>query len=143
MSILKTLCLSASILMAPLSQAASALGDWLTVDDETGEHQAVITMQKASDGSMSGVVKTLLVNQGMHCHKCRDARKGQPVKGMEIIWGLKPKDATHWEDGTVLDPTTGKTYHLKASLTAAGNLKLHAYVAVSMIGRTQTWVREQ
>src|SRR3546814_6005144 len=62
--------------------------------------------------------------------------------GMEILWGLK-KDDGQWDGGQILDPEKGKVYGAKLSLADDGQkLNVRGFVGFSLLGRTQTWIRE-
>jgi uncharacterized protein (DUF2147 family) len=61
---------------------------------------------------------------------------------MEIMWGLT-RDGAEYSGGRVLDPEEGKTYRCKLRVIDAGKkLELRGYVGISLLGRTQTWLRE-
>lgn len=49
--------------------------------------------------------------------------------------------ADTWQDGTIYDPTDGKTYACKLSLTADQKLKVRGYIGISLFGRTEYWTR--
>lgn len=56
---------------------------------------------------------------------------------MEVIRGLK-KNQNDFDDGTITDPKTGKTY--KCSIKREENrLIVRGYLGISLIGRNQTW----
>lgn len=44
-----------------------------------------------------------------HCRKYTDDRKGQLLKGMEIIRGVRPAQDPWWEGGRIFDPDNGNT----------------------------------
>jgi len=46
-----------------------------------------------------------------------------------------------WENGTVYDPESGKTYSGKITLNKNGSLNMRGYVGVSMFGKTTVWTR--
>ena len=48
------------------------------------------------------------------------ARRGKPIKGMVILWGLEADGAHRWSGGTVLDPGNGKAYKAKIELLEGG-----------------------
>ena len=73
------------------------------------------------------------------CDKCSGANKGKPIKGMTILWGLRPDGAGKWAGGTVLDPAKGKTYKSKLEIKDGGK-KLGMSGCVAFICREQTWV---
>ncbi|MEB1548459.1 DUF2147 domain-containing protein [Xanthomonas campestris pv. campestris] len=144
----KTLMLALPLAAASLlAQAAdSPVGRWKTIDDETGKPKSVVQIEQAANGTLSGkVVEILQSNHGPNptCDKCDGALKGKPIKGMTILWGLKPDGTAVWGGGSVLDPAKGKTYKAKITLTDSGKkLQMRGYVGIEALGRTQTWIRE-
>jgi uncharacterized protein (DUF2147 family) len=79
----------------------------------------------------------------------RDRRNGtaslrdRPLLGLEVLQGLKPSDAQGqvWTDGTIYDPTGGKTYMCSLTLDGDDRLQLRGYVGIPLLGRTTTWIR--
>lgn len=144
----KTLIVALPLAAASLlAQAAdSPVGRWKTIDDETGKPKSVVQIEQAANGTLSGkVVEILQSNHGPNptCDKCDGALKGKPIKGMTILWSLKPDGTAVWGGGSVLDPAKGKTYKAKITLTEGGKkLQMRGYVGIEALGRTQTWVRE-
>ncbi|MFA0922263.1 DUF2147 domain-containing protein [Xanthomonas fragariae] len=145
----KTLILALPLATASLlAQAAdySPAGRWKTIDDETGKPKSVVQIEQSGTGTLSGkVVEILQSDKGPNplCDKCDGALKGKPIKGMTILWGLKPDGTAVWSGGSVLDPAKGKTYKAKVTLTDGGKkLQMRGYVGIEALGRTQTWIRE-
>jgi len=69
--------------------------------------------------------------------------KDKPVIGMTILSGLK-KDGDEYNGGQIIDPANGKVYKSKLSVVDDGQkLNVRGYVGMPMLGRTQTWLREQ
>ncbi len=120
----------------------SAVGRWKTIDDETGKVKSIVEVTQAGNGTLSGqVVEILHSDRGPNpvCDKCDGANKGKPVKGMTILWGLKPNDGG-WGGGTILDPANGKRYKAKAKLLDDNKLGVSGCIA--FICREQEWIRE-
>ncbi|HBK46924.1 MAG TPA: DUF2147 domain-containing protein [Xanthomonadaceae bacterium] len=143
----------ALMLAVPLTAAAwmaqaadSPVGRWTTIDDSTGKPKSIVQIEQAANGTLTGkVVEILQSDKGPNpvCDKCDGERKNKPIKGMTILWGLKPDGAAVWGGGSVLDPAKGKTYKAKITLTDGGKkLQMRGYVGIEALGRTQTWVRE-
>ncbi len=121
----------------------SPIGKWKTIDDETGKVKSIVEITQASNGTLQGrVIEVLHSDRGPNptCDKCSGANKGKPVKGMTILWGLRPDGAGKWAGGTVLDPAKGKTYKSKLEIKDGGK-KLGMSGCVAFICREQTWVR--
>jgi len=138
-----------ALLAAALSPAFAAdispVGLWQNIDDETGKPKALIRITE-SNGMLQGQIEKLFrapnEDQSPKCDKCTDARKDKPVVGMVILTGLK-KDGDQYSGGEILDPNNGKVYKSKLELTDGGKkLKMRGYIGMPMLGRTQTWVRQ-
>src|SRR5262245_22497916 len=98
------------------SDPGSPMGRWQTIDDATGKVKSVVEIYRTVDGNYAGkVVEILDTHNGTDplCDKCRGSNRNKPIKGMVILWGLKPNGPGHWNGGTVLDPENGKTYKSK------------------------------
>jgi uncharacterized protein (DUF2147 family) len=130
-----------------LADATTPTGVWRTVDDKTGRERSVVRITE-SNGIYEGKVEKLLNRQpdddpqGL-CRVCEGERKDKPVEGMTILWGLK-KDGDQYAGGEILDPKNGKTYRAKMKLLEGGRkLEVRGFIGVSLLGRSQVWVREQ
>lgn len=124
----------------------SALGDWYTVDDETGEVKSLVSLSLAEDGTMVGVITKVLKkgNDDGLCDKCEGDMKGQPIEGMKFIWGVERTGEGEWEDGQLLDPESGTIYNGNITITDNPNeLEVRGYVGISLFGRSQTWQRSK
>ncbi|NPT59501.1 DUF2147 domain-containing protein [Paraburkholderia elongata] len=129
-----------------MAQADSPIGTWQTIDDSTGQPKALVQIAQDSSGSLNGkVIKGLGANDkpDRRCTECTDARKDQLILGMTIINDMK-KDGDGWDQGQILDPENGKVYKCKMHLEDGGNkLVVRGYIGVSLLGRSQTWIRQQ
>ena len=124
---------------------ASPAGTWKTIDDNTGKQKGEVTIVD-NGGTFTGKVSKILVpgDENKTCTKCTDDRKDQPIKGLTILTGLKPNGNNNWDGGQILDPENGKVYSAKMSLSEDGQkLNVRGYLGISLLGRTQTWIREQ
>ena len=131
--------------MAAFAQA-TPVGTWTTVDDKTGKPKSVVEIYEAKDGSLAGRVNEVLQSDrgpNPTCDKCSGERKNKPVKGMVILWGIR-KDGSTWDGGQILDPATGKIYSVKVTPTDSGKkLEVRGFMGFSLLGRTQTGMRQQ
>jgi len=120
---------------------ATPAGKWTTIDDVTGKKRAIVNIV-ISGGTLSGTITTVYPQPGDTgvCQKCPGSFKDKPIKGLQFVWGLKDKGNGVWDGGQILDPKTGKIY--RAKITMAGNkLLVRGYIGISLLGRTQTWVK--
>jgi uncharacterized protein (DUF2147 family) len=147
----KSLCAFAFALCALLSLSAAgaqqlspklqnAIGHWQSVN---------------SDGTPGGKAETYLENGRLFgrvtearpgrtprdvCDKCSGEYKNQLILGMVFLRNFHP-EGDNWVDGTVVDPENGREY--KGKLWAVGKDSLHmrGYIGISLLGRTESWVR--
>lgn len=68
------------------------------------------------------------------------ALRTRPVLNLELLKDFTFNGST-WEDGTIYDPKSGKTYSCKMTLKDNNTLKLRGYVGISLLGRTEVWTR--
>ncbi len=127
---------------AVATSANSPVGTWKTIDDETGKEKSLVSITQ-EDGILSGKVVEIfnLKIADPICIACKGEKENQPIKGMEIIWGVKQK-GDYWSGGKILDPAKGKTYKVKLELKEQGKvLKVRGYIGTPALGRTQEWHR--
>ncbi|CAG4910052.1 DUF2147 domain-containing protein [Paraburkholderia gardini] len=139
----------AGVLMASavvaMAQSATAIGTWQTIDDHTGQPKALIQITSDGNGNLTGkIIRGLNPNDNpdRRCTACTDERKDQLMLGMTIINDMK-KDGDGWDGGHILDPENGKLYKCKMHLEDGGQkLVVRGYIGVSLLGRSQTWIRQ-
>lgn len=146
-NIVVALVLGLTSTLAQAADMSTPVGLWRTIDDKTGMVRSHVRIVDAG-GALEGKVDKLLNRQpdddpdGL-CRACPGARKDQPVEGMTILWGLK-QDGDQWTGGEILDPKNGKTYRCRMKLIDGGKkLEVRGFIGVSLLGRTQTWIREE
>jgi len=122
------------------AQNAAIIGQWQTIDDETGKPKSIVQIDEQA-GKVYGKIVQLFrkpeEDPNPVCHKCTDYRKNQKVIGMVILEQLEPKNK-EWSGGKILDPANGKIYACKIWLEQ-GQLKVRGYLGLFF--RTQTWQR--
>jgi len=125
----------ALLIVCMLSAAAAAadhppVGRWLTASGNV-----VVEIAPCGD-RLCGKVVEIRANRSME-----DSSKQvsmPPRLGMAILYDLVPTDDGEWQ-GHIFNRENGKTYDCLISSAGAGELKVRAYVFVSLIGRTQIW----
>ena len=66
--------------------------------------------------------------------------KSRPLMGLNLLEGLRFSDGI-WEEGTIYDPKTGKTYSCQVSIKSPEILEVKGYIGFSLIGRTVQWTK--
>ena len=76
------------------------------------------------------------------CKKFEGPFHNKSLKGLRIFQGLQNAGGNSYENGTILDPQSGKTYKLKGQIVEGGKkLELRGFIGVSVLGRNQVWIR--
>ena len=148
MKLLNRLFFSGYLLVVSLSVSAQsvdpALGVWKTIDEKTNQPSSLIRLEE-KNGELIGTVIELIPTSGepliTHCRLCKGERKDKPIVGMVIMNGLKKEKAGYWSGGEILDPEEGDIYKVKIATDDGKTLKVRGYIGISLIGRTQVWVR--
>jgi uncharacterized protein (DUF2147 family) len=136
------------LVFSALIQAAlpSPEGRWTTIDDKTGKPKSTIKLS-VSGGTLNGsIVKIYKENVSnpneTTCTKCTGALQNKPLIGLMIVQGLRQNADGSWSGGQITDPESGKTYKCSITPSADGKtLSVRGYVGVSLLGRSQTWVK--
>lgn len=68
--------------------------------------------------------------------------RNRPIMGLEIFKDLAYKGNNTWSGGTVYDPKSGKTYNCQMTLQSETELDIRAFFGIALIGKTETWTRE-
>lgn len=120
----------------------SPAGLWKTFDDRTHKARGVVRIFE-ENGALSGRIESSFIpeEEKERCDKCSGDRKGAPIIGLVIMRGVR-KHGSEYEGGDILDPETGSIYKCKMTLSSDGEkLFVRGYLGLSLLGRTQTWVR--
>ncbi len=121
-------------------------GYWRTVDDSTGQNKAVVhivTTNQVTTGTVMGGYPVNGVAPHDLCTKCPSPFTNQPVTGMQILWGMTFNTRDNaYAGGKILDPDSGHVYHaMLIPINNGQGLKVHGYIGLPIIGRTQMWYR--
>lgn len=139
----KTKLLVAAMLFFAMQVAAQTpiLGDWITVDDASGEQKSVVRIYQAENGKYYGTIIELFGEDAASaiCQACEGEEHNQPIVGLTIIRDMQLKDG-ELRGGKVLDPDNGKFYYAKVYLKD-GKLVLRGSLdKAGLLGRSQTWL---
>ncbi len=118
------------------AQIDKILGEWYTVDDETGAVKALVNIYQGDNG--------LYYGQIIKAFKNGTENPNSPNKGLVIVKDMEGKDGMLM-NGTIYEPESKKTYYAKISynkedntITLRGSLDKRGWV-----GRSQTWIKEK
>lgn len=116
------------------AQIDKIVGEWYTVDDETGAVKALVDIYKGDNGLYYGKIIKVFKNGQENPNSDR--------KGLVIVKDMQAEDGI-LKGGTIYEPESGKTYYAKISyneadntITLRGSLDRRGWV-----GRSQTWIK--
>jgi uncharacterized protein (DUF2147 family) len=118
------------------AQIDRIVGEWYTVDDETGAIKALVNIYQGENGLYYGQIVKAFKN-GVE-------NPNSPNKGLVIVKDMQEEGGI-LKNGTVYEPESKKTYYAKISynkedntITLRGSLDKRGWV-----GRSQTWIKEK
>jgi uncharacterized protein (DUF2147 family) len=153
LSVLAALGLAGAPCLAPAPAFAEAaaseglpaeVGLWQTISDKTGKPEGYIRVALVGE-ELRGVIERGMPGDDPNelCTKCPGERKNQRKIGMTIMTGLH-RQGDHWGGGEILDPDNGSIYRCRVRAVDSGRkLEVRGYIGISLLGRTQTWLRAQ
>lgn len=127
-------------------------GDWLSPADDADDVDAIIAIaprgnqwrghiQSIPRPRTPGAAGRTLVEDTTPCQACPGAQRGQPMRGLEVMWGLREQDGK-LVGGKILDPSDGTVYDCEVALSSDGTtLQVTAYKGLKLLGRTLSWRR--
>ena len=68
-------------------------------------------------------------------------KRTHPIIGLVFISGFTKKSDTRWENGTVYDPKSGKTYSCFMELQGPNKIKVRGFLVIPVMGRNYFWTR--
>ncbi|WP_425494757.1 DUF2147 domain-containing protein [Pandoraea morbifera] len=143
MRVISVISVISATVTPAFADTLSPVGVWRIVD-ETGDPKALIVISERDGEYVGALAKSLGRRDALErrCDGCTDDRKGRKLQGMEIIRGLR-KDGDEYTGGKILDPDSGSEYGCKIRVVDGGKkLEVRGYFGISLLGRTQTWIRE-
>ncbi|HBK05533.1 MAG TPA: DUF2147 domain-containing protein [Acetobacteraceae bacterium] len=126
--------LAAGLLLAALPARASPdlTGLWLTRD-----HDGIIAVTRCDGGLCAEIAGVILDHPD---DPTPTDYRGVSQCHLRLIADAKPIEANLWK-GHILDPRNGSVYGVELHQDPDGNLALRGFLAIPLLGETQTWTR--
>ncbi len=124
------------------------VGYYLTYDDDTKAEKSQVQIYKDPNGKYYGKIVWLKEPNKNGKPKVDDKNpeakyQNRPIIGLEILKSFTfDKSNDEWSNGTIYDPTSGKTYSCNINFKSATELKIRGYIGISLIGKTAYWTKE-
>lgn len=68
--------------------------------------------------------------------------RNRPLLGLINVWGFTYTEKDVWENGSIYDPKNGSTYSCTIKMTDPNSIDVRGYIGISLIGRSDTWIRQ-
>ncbi len=132
------LSLLSLFLFATPAHTSPMTGKWITPD------KSVVEVMPCSSGST--LCLKIAGFGDPHVPKTDTKNPDQSLRsralcGLTIGMGFEPDGEDQAKGGKLYDPESGHTYSGQIKLDGKDTLKLHGFILVSLLGRTETWQR--
>ena len=67
--------------------------------------------------------------------------QSRPLQGLVFLKGFEYDGDNMWDEGTIYDPESGKTYSCYMKMLGEDKMEVKGYIGISLIGRSQNWTR--
>ena len=123
------------------AQKMSPVGVWTNEDGK-----AKFEIYKCSGDKLCGKIISLREPNRNGKPKMDDNNPNKSLRnrqllGLEFLKGFEYEGDNKWDDGTIYDPESGKTYSCYMKMIGKDKLEVKGYIGISLIGRAQTWTR--
>lgn len=132
------------------SKADKIVGYYLTYDDDTKAEKSQVQIFKTTTGKYFG--KIVWLKEPLKDGKPKVDDKNPNVKlqsraiiGLEILKSFVYDEASNeWNDGTIYNPTSGKTYNCYINFESPNRIKIRGYIGAAWmgLGKTAYWTKE-
>lgn len=121
--------------------AQDILGQWKTIDDETGIEKSIVEIYK-KDGKVYGKIVEIFdkSKRDLPCKFCEGDDFNKPVLGLIIIKEMEDRGDTY-KNGTITNPEDGKVYTCRLKLDDDNPNRLQVRGYIAFFYKTQYWVR--
>ena len=113
---------------------------------ETGNGKARVKITKVNNFYFGRIVwlKEPLNEEGkpkLDKNNEDETKRQNRLLGMQLVGGFEWKGENLWENGTIYDPESGKTYNCKINLEDSETMNIRGFIGISVFGRTDKWKR--
>lgn len=122
------------------------VGKWTVISHEDNRPRAVVKLFYNKKDRLEGTILRVYHRAAdhSHCVGCPGELENKLIDGIRFLWHMENNGGYYWSGGYILNPQTGKTYRCKMTMSDNGkSLSVRAYMGISLIGRTMTWIRRK
>lgn len=138
-----SLCTITTSLYAQSANPDAIVGVW-----KTGEGNAMVRIYKNGEKYQGKIVWLKEPNDPDTGKPKTDKNhpeenvRSRSLLGLINVWGFSYIEKDLWDNGSIYDPKNGSTYSCTIKMTNANTIEVRGYIGISLIGRTDTWIRQ-
>ncbi len=111
-------------------------GNWLTQAQD-----GIIQIVEVAGGTYEGRIAGGNQPGRLDVKNPEPALRGKPLRGAVILRDLHYDGDGKWSGGLIYEPDTGRTYKCLIELVEPDKLKVHGYIGIALLGKSQVWTR--
>ena len=142
MKVIISLIIFLAVFFSTLAQNTKELplGTW-TNEEKEAQFQ-IFKCGKKLCGKIIWLKEPLLNNKPKVDNKNPEAKlKDRPILGMIFMKDFTYEGGNKWDNGTIYDPKSGKTYSCYMKMLKPDKMEVKGYIGISLVGRSQIWTR--
>jgi uncharacterized protein (DUF2147 family) len=130
--------LTAGALVAVASDVKQSriIGTWLTQGKD-----GIIQIAEVPGGTYEGRIVGGNQPGRLDAKNPDSALRARPLRGAVILRDLHYDGDGKWSGGAIYEPDTGRTYKCLVELAAPDAIKVHGYIGIALLGKSQLWTR--
>ena len=141
-----------SVARAQAGKADRIAGIYLTYDEDTGKEKSQVKIHKASNGKYVGEIVWLKEPKETNGKEKLDKNnpdtklQSRKIMGLQILKDFTyDADEDEWSEGTIYNPSSGKTYNCYMKFENGKSLKIRGYIGAAWmgLGKTAVWTKEE
>ncbi|HEY5102478.1 MAG TPA: DUF2147 domain-containing protein [Steroidobacteraceae bacterium] len=127
---------AAALVAASDAQQARIIGNWLTQSKD-----GIIQIAQGAGGSYEGRIVGGNQPGRLDAKNPDPALRDKPLRGAVILRALHYDGDGKWSGGAIYEPDTGRTYKCLIELAGPDTIKVHGYIGIALLGKSQLWTR--
>jgi uncharacterized protein (DUF2147 family) len=112
------------------------VGNWLTQGKD-----GIIEITQVAGGTYEGRIVGGNQPGRLDAKNPEPALRAKPLRGAVILRDLHYDGDGKWSGGAIYEPDTGRTYRCLVELAAPDTIKVHGYIGIALLGKSQLWTR--
>lgn len=127
-----------ALLFVTLTTALAQEADKIVGTYLTEKKNAKVRISKQGDKYIGSIIWSI-TEGAKDKNNPKESERTKPLVGKLILKDFEYDGKNVWDEGTIYDPESGKTYSCKITRQKDGSLKVRGFIGISLVGRTSVW----